>query len=78
MKLASPKESWDGQLIVVSNDLNAAAFGPIVKIQVLLDNWDEEAPKAEVIYSAPRATLSRTVLHNRHCNDQRTFLSVPP
>lgn len=52
MKLASLKDGRDGQLKVVSKDLkrmtSAGHIAPTM--QAALDNWDECAPKLEILY----------------------------
>ncbi|MBT6976333.1 MAG: hypothetical protein HOA08_15515, partial [Rhodospirillaceae bacterium] len=51
MKLASLKAGRDGQLLVVSNDLDrgVAAYGIAQSLQEALDDWSNMAPRiAEV------------------------------
>jgi len=52
MKLASLKDGRDGRLVVVSKDLqrrtSAGHIAPT--LQAALDNWDECAPKLEILY----------------------------
>lgn len=57
MKLASLNTGRDGELIVVSRDLNTAvkATGVAATMQALLDDWDTLAPSLEKLYAALNA-----------------------
>jgi fumarylacetoacetate (FAA) hydrolase len=59
MKLATlPNASRDGQLVVVSRDLQWAAQAPIPTLQLAIENWAENEPKLQAVYARLNAGTS--------------------
>ncbi|MBD8479849.1 fumarylacetoacetate hydrolase family protein [Pseudomonas coleopterorum] len=59
MKLATlPNASRDGQLVVVSRDLQSAAQAPIPTLQLAIENWAENEPKLQAVYARLNAGTS--------------------
>lgn len=59
MKLATlPNASRDGQLVVVSRDLQSAAQAPIPTLQLAIENWAENEPKLQAVYTRLNAGTS--------------------
>ena len=59
MKLATlPNASRDGQLVVVSRDLQWAAQPPIPTLQLAIENWAENEPKLQAVYARLNAGTS--------------------
>lgn len=59
MKLATlPNASRDGQLVVVSRDLQWAAQAPIPTLQLAIENWAENEPKLQAVYTRLNAGTS--------------------
>lgn len=59
MKLATlPNASRDGQLVVVSRDLQWAAQAPIPTLQWAIENWAENEPKLQAVYARLNAGTS--------------------
>lgn len=59
MKLATlPNASRDGQLVVVSRDLQWAAQAPIPTLQLAIENWVENEPKLQAVYARLNADTS--------------------
>lgn len=59
MKLATlPNASRDGQLVVVSRDLQSAAQAPIPTLQLAIETWAENEPKLQAVYARLNAGTS--------------------
>lgn len=59
MKLATlPNASRDGQLVVVSRDLQWAAQAPIPTLQLAIETWAENEPKLQAVYARLNAGTS--------------------
>lgn len=59
MKLATlPNASRDGQLVVVSRDLQWAAQAPVPTLQLAIENWAENEPKLQAVYARLNAGTS--------------------
>lgn len=59
MKLATlPNASRDGQLVVVSRDLQWAAQAPIPTLQLAIENWADNEPKLQAVYARLNAGTS--------------------
>ena len=63
MKLASLKHGRDGQLVVVSRDLQQCALATEIAptLQACLDNWREAAPRLEELAEAVDAGRAETI-----------------
>lgn len=59
MKLATlPNASRDGQLVVVSRDLQWAAQAPIVTLQLAIEDWTKAEPQLQALYARLNAGTS--------------------
>lgn len=59
MKLATlPNASRDGQLVVVSRDLQWAAHAPIATLQLAIEDWTNAEPQLQAVYARLNAGTS--------------------
>jgi fumarylacetoacetate (FAA) hydrolase len=59
MKLATlPNASRDGQLVVVSRDLQWAAHAPIATLQLAIEDWTKAEPQLQALYARLNAGTS--------------------